>query len=134
MSDQESTGAAADEDAGRTTPANDAAAEAAEAVMPTPPRGVDPNFDPANLRADNATLETLAALQTQRAQLAETKKTLTKKLKQMKKQKEHIKKKAMKLSEQDLCQIIAMKADLTNQWKAKQASRARGSADRAEDE
>lgn len=85
------------------------------------PRGVDPDFDPAKLAPNRTNSVKLQALMEQRAALAASKKSMTRELKKVKKAKDRLKKKASSLSQDDLCQIIAMKQDLSEQWKAKRA-------------
>ena len=85
------------------------------------PRGVDPHFDLAKLAPNRVNTQKLHALYEQRAALAASKKTMTKELKKVKRAKDRLKKKATSLSQDDLCQIIALKQDLSEQWKAKRA-------------
>ena len=98
-----------------------AAEQETEADVIVPPRGVDPNFDPAKLAPNRDNTMKLQALMEQRAALAASKKNMTKELKKVKRAKDRLKKKASSLSQDDLCQIIAMKQDLSEQWKAKRA-------------
>ena len=97
--------------------------------MIAPPRGVDPNFDPAKLAPNRANAVKLQALMEQRASLALTKKNMTKEMKKVKRAKDRLKKKATSLSQDDLCQIIAMKQDLSEQWKAKRGKSSASSKD-----
>ena len=93
------------------------------------PRGVDPDFDPAKLAPNRTNSVKLQALMEQRAALAASKKSMTKELKKVKKAKDRLKKKASTLSQDDLCQIIAMKQDLSEQWKAKRGKSSASSKD-----
>ena len=85
------------------------------------PRGVDPNFDLTKLAPNRVNAQKMQALYEQRAALAASKKKMTTELKKVKRAKERLKKKATSLSQDDLCQIIALKQDLSEQWKAKRA-------------
>ena len=85
------------------------------------PRGVDPHFDLAKLAPNRVNAQKMQALYEQRAALAASKKKMTTELKKVKRAKDRLKKKATSLSQDDLCQIIALKQDLSEQWKAKRA-------------
>ena len=97
------------------------AGQATPDVTPAAPRGVDPNFDANALVPVHTTKDKLDALKEQRAALAANKRNLTKELRKVKKAKERLKSKASSLSQDDLCQIIAIKQDLSEQWKRKHA-------------
>ena len=102
--------------------ASESGSEAESEKVIVPPRGVEEHVDSSKLQPDTTTSEALASLKEKRMCLAEDKKRLTRDLRKMRRVKERIKKKATCLSQQDLCQIIAMKQDLANQFKEKKAA------------
>ena len=86
-----------------------------------PPRGVEANFDASKVVPDDSCKTELLKLAKERQDLATAKKALSKQLKNARKVRDRLKKKSQGLSQNDLCQIIAMKQDLANQWKSKQS-------------
>lgn len=94
----------------------------------TPPRGVEKDFDATKLTPDDSCKSQLNELHKQRVDLANTKKTLTKQLRKARKARDRLKKKASNLTQAELCQIIAMKQDLANQWNAKHKGKSTGSS------
>ena len=99
-----------------------------ETIPMTPPRGVEKDFDATKLTPDDSCKNQLTELQKQRLELANTKKTLTKQLRKARKARDRLKKKASNLTQAELCQIIAMKQDLANQWNSKQKGKSTGSS------
>ena len=94
----------------------------------TPPRGVEKNFDASKLAPDDSCKQELSALQKTRQELASTKKNLTKQLRKARRVRDRLKKKASNLTQAELCQIIAMKQDLANQWNAKHKGKSTGAS------
>ena len=83
-------------------------------------RGYEVDFDADALEPLTSSQESLKNLAEQRASLAAEKKKLTSNIKRAKKAEGRLKKKAMSLSSQDLCEIIGMKTQLAKQWQEKQ--------------
>ena len=104
-----------------------------ESTIPmTPPRGVEKNFDASKLAPDDSCKKELSALQKTRQDLANTKKNLTKQLRKARRVRDRLKKKATNLTQAELCQIIAMKQDLANQWNSKHGGKSSGSTSSAD--